>query len=164
MKVLNQLKEKGGFTLIELLISVCVMAIAFAGLATMQVACINGNKIASNLTTGITLAQDKMEELNSLDYDDPALSDNNPANNTDLKNSIDESEDDDHRELHIDAEGHVDQTVYTPPSQPPDGYIYTRIWNIADDVPMDGRKTVVVIVTWRGHVVSVSSIIGAHYS
>jgi len=147
MKVLNRLKENGGFTLVELLISVCIMAIAFAGLATMQVACINGNKIASNLTIGITLAQDKMEELNSLDYNDPNLADVNITNNTNLLNTSNV----DFIQTDIDGQGNS-------------GGMYTRIWNIADDTPMNNRKTVVVIVIWKNHSVSVSSIIGAPYS
>ena len=159
MKLLNYLKGNSGFTLIELLISVCIMAISFAGLATMQVACINSNSIASNLTTGITLAQDKMEELNSLDYNDTALNDNNPNNNTNLRGALEDSThvgntayaDDGHRDTNIDAEG-------TP------GGMYTRIWNVAADTPIAGRSTVVVIVTWKGHAVTVSSIIGAPLS
>lgn len=151
MKILNQLKENKGFTLIELMVSVCIMAIAFAGLATMQIACINGNAIASNLTSAITLAQDKLEELNSLDYGDNDLDDNNPSNNTSLRDSIDASVDDNHRETGIDAQGNA-------------GGMYTRIWNVADNDPINQRKTVVVIVTWQNHQVSVSSIIGATFS
>ena len=156
MKKLNDLKDSKGFTLVELLVAVCVMAIAFAGLATMQIACINGNSIASNVTTGMTLAQDKMEELNSLDYNDPELNDNNSNNNNPIKNlqdAVDDSgmvgnnanSDDGHRETDIDAQGNT-------------GGTYTRIWNIADNVPTTGMKTIAVIVTWRGHKVTVSSI------
>jgi len=147
MKVLNQLRENRGFTLVELLISVCIMAIAFTGLATMQIACINGNSIASNLTTGITLAQDKMEELNSLDYNDPSLADNNTANNANLR----DPDNVDHAQTDIDAQGNP-------------GGMYSRIWNIADDTPVSRRKTVMVIVTWKNHQVTVSSIVGAPFS
>jgi len=153
VKTLNKFKDSRGFTLVELLIAVCVMAIAFAGLATMQIACINGNSIASNVTTGMTLAQDKMEELNSLDYNDPELADNNVTNDLSLEDAIDDSSivgnnansDDGHREEDIDSEGNV-------------GGMYTRIWNIADNTPTTGMKTTVVIVTWTGHKVIVSSI------
>lgn len=155
MEALKQLEKNKGFTLIELLISVCIMAIAFAGLATMQVACINGNSIASNLTSGITLAQDKMEQLHSLDYNEQELADNNTSNNNNLQNDTNF----DHRELHVNVDGNVDQTA-----SPPAGFIYTRIWNVADDTPVNGRKTVVVIVTWKNHLVTVSSVIGAPYS
>ena len=139
---LKKLSKEKGFSLVEMMVAVCIMAIAFAGLATMEVACINGNAIASNVTMGITLAQDKMEELNSIDYNDPRVADVNAGNNGDLRNatSIDFSE------TGIDEEGNP-------------GGIYNRIWNIADDTPTAGQKTIVVIVTWTNHMVSVTSII-----
>lgn len=142
MMRVQQLSEQKGFSLVEMMIAVCIMAIAFAGLATMEVACINGNSIASNVTMGITLAQDKMEELNSIDYDDPRVADVNPGNNGDLRNDANI----DFSEIDIDEQGNP-------------GGIYTRIWNIADDTPTDGQKTIVVIVTWINHMVTVTSII-----
>ena len=154
MTALDHTRDEKGFTLVEMLISVCIMAIAFAGLATMQIACINGNAIAGNLTSGITLAQDKLEELNSLDYDDQALVNLNTTNddpdptNEDGLTSVTNY---DYRETGIDGQGDA-------------GGVYNRIYNIADDEPITGRKTVVVIVTWKNHRVTVSSIIGAPYS
>jgi prepilin-type N-terminal cleavage/methylation domain-containing protein len=168
MKKLQQPKGSRGFTLIELMISVCIMAIAFAGLATMQIACINGNAIASNLTTAITLAQDQMELLNSLDPDtDPNLVDNNTANNANLANAACDAstsypaghdcqsvgaagQDDGYMQQGIDENGNVNA-----------GGKFDRTWNIADDTPTPGTRTVAVIVTWQNlqHRVSVSSIL-----
>ena len=146
--------DKSGFTVVELLVAVAVMSIAFAGLATMEVGCIKGTSIANNVTTGITLAQDKMEELKSLHIDDPELDDNNTSNNGDLRAGVEDfavhgavaSADDGHREANIDADGNP-------------GGMYTRSWNIAEDTPIDGEKTIVVVVTWLTHMVTVSSII-----
>ena len=125
-----------------MMVAVCIMAIAFAGLATMEVACINGNSIASNVTMGITLAQDKMEELNSVDYNDPRVDDVNVSNNADLRNDANV----DFSETGIDEQGNP-------------GGIYDRIWNIAADMPSAGQKTIVVLVTWKNHTVTVTSII-----
>ena len=143
-----------GFTVVELMVAVVITVIAFAGLATMEIACINGNSIASNVTTGITLAQDKMEDLMSLDINDPDLDDNNISNNGNLREGVEDStetgessnSDDGHREKNIDAKGNP-------------GGMYTRFWNVAEDTPIDGQKTLVVIVTWRESMVTVSSII-----
>jgi prepilin-type N-terminal cleavage/methylation domain-containing protein len=160
MKKLQQPKGSRGFTLIELMISVCIMAIAFAGLATMQIACINGNAIASNLTIAITLAQDTMEELVGRAYTDTDLFDNNAGNNNFLSTAILDlnggvgtpaTQDDGHRDQNIDAQGNA-------------GGIYTRTWNVADNQPVSGRKTVVIHVLWQTHQVSVSSIVGAPFS
>ena len=143
-----------GFTVVELMVAVVITVIAFAGLATMEIACINGNSIASNVTTGITLAQDKMEDLMSLDINDPDLDDNNLSNNTNLRDGVEDfssvgsaaTADDGHREENLDAKGNP-------------GGMYTRFWNVAEDTPIDGQKTLVVIVTWRDSMVTVSSII-----
>lgn len=143
-----------GFTVVELMVAVVITVIAFVGLATMEIACINGNSIASNVTTGITLAQDKMEDLMSLNLNDPELDDNNVSNNANLREGIEDfaevgsraTSDDGHREENIDAKGNP-------------GGTYTRFWNVADDTPIDGQKTLVVVVTWRDSAVTVSSII-----
>ena len=150
----QKLNDNSGFTVVELLVAVVVMSIAFAGLATREVACINGTSIANNVTTGITLAQDKMEEIKSLHIDDPELDDNNASNNGDLRAGVEDftvkgaiaSAGDGHRDVDIDADGNP-------------GGMYTRSWNIAEDTPIDGEKTVVVVVTWENHIVTVSSII-----
>ena len=168
MKKLQQPKGSRGFTLIELMISVCIMAIAFAGLATMQIACINGNAIASNLTTAITLAQDQMELLKSLDPDtDPNLVDSNAANNANLENAdcgppvlypvghackaaAPNAQDEGYMQQGVDENGIVNA-----------GGKYDRTWNIADDTPQNGSKTVSVVVTWQNlrHRASVTSIL-----
>ena len=150
----QKLNDNRGFTIVELLVAVVVMTIAFAGLTTMEIACINGTSIANNVTTGITLAQDKMEELHTLALDDPELDDNNATNNGDMRAGVEDftvygsiaSADDGHRDTDIDAEGNP-------------GGMYTRIWNVAEDTPTDGQKTLVVIVTWKNSVVTLSSII-----
>jgi prepilin-type N-terminal cleavage/methylation domain-containing protein len=146
--------DNRGFTVVELLVAVVVMTIAFAGLATMEVACINGTSIANNVTTGITLAQDKLEELHTLALDDPELDDNNASNNVDMRAGLEDfttqgavaSADDGHRDVDIDADGNP-------------GGMYTRIWNVAEDTPTEGQKTLVVIVTWQNSIVTLSSII-----
>ena len=151
---LQHVEHNRGFTVVELMVAVVIMVIAFAGLATMEVACINGNSIANNVTSGITLAQDKMEDLMSLDLNDPELDDNNTNNNANMRDGVQDfndvgglaTADDGHRDTDIDSDGNP-------------GGMYTRFWNIADDTPIDGQKTLVVIVTWKNSMVTVSSII-----
>lgn len=147
---MKMIKSEKGFTLIEILIAIVILGIAFMGLANMQIACINGNSNASQLTKAIILAQDKMEEIKSLNYDHPDLADSNPGNNGNLRQSIDPQYSD-HKEGHIEIKGGSTQSV-------PDLHYgsYTRIWNVADNTPLPGRKTVVVIVTWGSGSKSVS--------
>jgi type IV pilus assembly protein PilV len=149
------IKDTKGFTLVEILIAMVILGIAFMGLANMQVSCINSNSNSSQLTKAIILAQDKMEEIKSLNPDHPDLADTNPGNNGNLRQSI-EPQDSDHRESHIEIKGESPQSV------PDLNYgSYTRIWNVADNTPFPGRKTVVVIVTWGPYRknVAVSSVI-----
>lgn len=147
--------DEKGFTLIEILIAIVILGIAFMGLANLQISCINGNSHSCCLTKAVILAQDKMEELKNLNRNHPDLADTYPGNNHDLRQSID-SQDCDHREDSIHLKGESSETVHDLN----DGS-YTRIWNVADNTPFPGRKTVVVIVTWEpGHKsVAVSSVI-----
>jgi prepilin-type N-terminal cleavage/methylation domain-containing protein len=128
---------QGGFTLLEILIAMAILSIAFIALAGMQVTATVTNSTSNQLTTGVALAQDKMEKLLSLDYDDNDLLDTNVENNDDLESAS-------------DTDGHSDQVG-----------VYARTWNVADDLPVAGTKTVMVIVTWGpgDHVVYTSSIV-----
>lgn len=132
-----------GFTLIELLIGMAILGIAFTGLISMQISCLSGISNSCNLTTAVTLAQDKMETLKGLSGDHCDLTDTNPGNNSRLRQSVDSSNSD-HREDRV-----VIQDTVTEPDPDLDYGTYSRIWNVADNTPFSGRKTVVVIVTWE---------------
>ena len=131
-----------GFTLIELLIGMAILGIAFTGLISMQISCLSGISNSCNLTTAVTLAQDKMETLKGLHRDHFDLRDTNPGNNNNLRQSIDISNSD-HGEDHVAIKDTITQPVLDI-----DYASYSRIWNVADNTPFSGRKTVVVIVTW----------------
>ena len=149
------LKSEKGFTLIELLVAMVIMGIAFVGLANMQISCINSISNSSRLTNAVILAQDKMEELKSLDPDHPSLADTNPGNNGTLRYSID-THDSDHRESLEDVKEEAKQTVLNL-----NRAHYTRLWNVADNTPLPGKKTIVVIVSWKAgrKSIAVSSVI-----
>lgn len=131
-----------GFTLIEILIAMAILGTASAGLIHMQISSSNTLTRSRSLTTAITLAQDKMEELKALEGNHPDLADTNPGNNSSLKQSTAEGMTD-HREdpIAIEAETMpdlLDMHLNT----------YARCWNVADNTPVAGCKTVAVIVTW----------------
>ena len=131
-----------GFTLIELLIGMVILGIAFTGLISMQISCLSGISNSCNLTTAVTLAQDKMETLKGLHRDHFDLRDTNPGNNSYLRQSIDISTSD-HREDPV-----IIKNTVTQPVLDIDYGSFCRIWNVADNIPFSGKKTVVVIVTW----------------
>ena len=131
-----------GFTFVELLIGMAILGIAFTGLISMQISCLSGIRNSHNLTTAVTLAQDKMETLKGLSRDHPDLRDTTISNNSSLRQSTDP----------ISSDHHEDQ-VFIGDSETQAGLdldytAYSRIWNVADNTPFFGKKTVVVIVTW----------------
>ena len=67
MKV-NRLKHEGGFTLIEMLIAVSILSAGLLALGSMQVSAIGGNAHSANVTSGSTLAADRLEKLLALPY------------------------------------------------------------------------------------------------
>jgi type IV pilus assembly protein PilV len=154
---MNPLKEKG-FTLIELLIGILILAIGLLALAHMQVAALNGNYSANCMTVATVLAQDQIERLKILPFNDPALEDTNPDNNNSLSNPTDA----DSLE-HNDPNNPIDERGETAGLRR-----YQRFWNIADNTPIQGAKTVVVFVYWGAieanglprHRVAIPTIIG----
>jgi len=124
-----------GFTIIETMIALAIFAIALLTIAQMQITAIKANAFAHKMTTAVILAQDKLEELKGLPYNDSELADDGDKNDLSDFNNPDHYDD------------------------PGEGY--TRVWNIADDTPVDDAKTVAVIVGWEnwGHKVEIRTII-----
>jgi len=140
---------------LEALIGMAIVGIAFTGLFTLQLSCLHGINNSYRLTTAVILAQDKMETLKDLHRNHSDLADTKPTNNGTLWDSVDPATSD-HFEDTItlrELESHI---------LPPGIYnVYARSWNVADNTPFAGKKTVVVIVTWEqnGKRVAVSSIL-----
>ena len=64
-----------GLSLIEVLVAMVVLSLGLLGLERVHIAAIQANTIASRLTQGTTLAQDRAEQLMALPYNDAALAD-----------------------------------------------------------------------------------------
>lgn len=139
------LNNDKGFTIVEVMVAV-VVTIGLLSVASLQIGAIKGNHLSDNITCALTLAEDKMEELLGLDYNNLELKDVLPANNDDLS-KIGAGQFD-KEEIDIDETGKVSA-----------GH-FRRIWNIADNKPIQGNKLITVIVTWDNddHEVSLTSI------
>jgi prepilin-type N-terminal cleavage/methylation domain-containing protein len=73
MKAFQRIQPKArqsGFTILEVMIAISILAIGLLAVFSGQNMAIQGNNRASRLTEGMTLAQDKLEELLALPYDD----------------------------------------------------------------------------------------------
>lgn len=139
-------KNQKGYTLIEVTIALVILVVGLLSIASLQVSSIKGNDLSDNITIALTLAEDKMEELLGLDYDSPELEDFFAGNNDDLSRI--EPKWIDKQELDIDETGKVHS-----------GH-FRRVWNIADNRPIENNKTIKVIVLWDNnkHQVSLTSI------
>jgi len=100
----------------------------------MQISAINVNSTAGRITTRMTWAQDKIEELMALPYSDPWLEvAGNPPGNDSASNT---------HQLSPTTDG------------------YTISWTVTDNTPVPNTKLITVSVTGRGktsHLTSMKS-------
>lgn len=63
-------KKSIGFTLIEVLISLAILSLSLLALAGLMVITTKNNSFGNYLTEAVTLAQDKLEELRAISWND----------------------------------------------------------------------------------------------
>ncbi|NIO17367.1 MAG: prepilin-type N-terminal cleavage/methylation domain-containing protein [Deltaproteobacteria bacterium] len=120
------IKNSAGFTLLEVLIALVILVVGLLGALLLQTTAIQGNAFSRELQTGVVLAEDLLEQVRVLEYDDPLISSNvadNPHENVELAgvaNPIDE--------------------------QGASGGIYVRRWTVVDTKP--NSKTISATVNW----------------
>lgn len=126
-KYLNNSK---GFTLIEVLIALVIFAIGILGAATMQISSIGENSHAMRVTEAATMSASELESLMTVSFDDALLTDNNNTGANAGVTGLD----------------NTDQTGQLADSGPVTQGTYTIFWNVADDYPVLGTKTIRMIV------------------
>ena len=132
---IKTIQKDQGFTLIEVLIALTIFAVGLLAVAAMQTSAITVNSTAGQMTTRMTWAQDKLEELMALPYSDPLLEDlGDPPSGTDSAGNL-------HQETI--SEGSVN---------------YTILWTVTEDTPISGNKLITVTVTGKGKTTRVSYI------
>ncbi len=145
-KNFDPMRRQSGFTLLEVFFAIFIIVVVLLALTGMTVMLMKSNSMNDFTDSAVDLAQDKMEELKSAFPSSAILADVETANNSDLENISNF----DFQESGIDELGRA-------------GGIYTRTWNVADDIPKGGMKTVVVIVSWTdgmgSHRVSLKTIL-----
>ena len=122
--------NENGFTLIEALIAMVILALGIFALYSMQMASIQGNGRAARVTSAATWGADRLETLMTLDYDDPDLTDNNDTGANAGVTGLDNTDT-------AGSEADSGPEVEGP---------FTIYWNVADDYPAFGTKTVRVLI------------------
>jgi type IV pilus assembly protein PilV len=69
----NTTKGEDGFSLIEIVVGISILTVGLLGIASMQVSSIHGNARAMEVTEAATWAEDQIEKLMALPYDDDDL-------------------------------------------------------------------------------------------
>jgi type IV pilus assembly protein PilV len=128
--IMEKYNSQNGFTLIEVMVAIALLTIGILGAATMQITSIDGNNTAMRLTGAATWGEGELETLMGLPYGHVDLRDDSNAganagltglDNTDAAGSLADG-------------GPVVQDNFT------------IFWNVADDYPVLGTKTIRVIV------------------
>lgn len=120
-------EHERGFTIIEVLIAMAIFSIGILAVGSMQITATRGNTSAGKMTSASTIAQNQMEQLLSLNYDDlSSLNDANGDGTAGLSGNTASTAD------HMAVRGQ-----------------YNIYWNIAEDDPIRNTKTVEVIVSWK---------------
>ncbi|OGR03625.1 MAG: hypothetical protein A2520_06890 [Deltaproteobacteria bacterium RIFOXYD12_FULL_53_23] len=119
-------KRQKGFTLVEVLVAIMVLTIGILGVAAMQITSMGGNTLAVRITKASTWGGDTIETLMGRAYTHADLVDDNGngvlgLNHTDTAGSL--------------ADG-----------GPVVNGDFTVFWNVADNYPIFGCKTIRVLV------------------
>jgi type IV pilus assembly protein PilV len=157
--IMNKLvyNNKNGFTLIEVMIAIVILAIGMLAVAKMQISAVKGNSDAIGFTEATGFAQNKMEELVNLAYNDPAVDDtdgNGTDQDTDADGGTVNGIDNDDEGVNVDtiANFGLDDISTPDNSQQNSGAtnnLYTLSWNIAIDRPAANAKHIRVYVQWQ---------------
>lgn len=124
-----------GFTLLEVLVAVSILTVGLLAVASMQGSASRNNVYAGSRTVAATWASDQMEDLLSLSWNDPLLSD---ADGDGAAGLSDVGFDNDPA-----TQGDADHEVTRGK--------YSIYWNVVDNQVATDTKTINVIVTWSDY-------------
>lgn len=116
--------KEEGFSLVEVLIAVCVLTIGILSVNAMQINAIGGNFTANHITESTSWGSDRVESLLSLDYTDSTLDDGDGDGDAGLD----------------DVDANADGSMTSPDGE------YNIFWNVSENSPMNGVKTINVII------------------
>lgn len=127
------LSNERGFTLVEVMIAMVILSIGILGTAKLQLSFLQSNAKARIMTVGSAQSQETIERLMSLPFDHALLTDSQILG-----------------EAGFGTAG-FGSTTGAPPADHNDltDPRYSFYWNVADDRPVTGVKTIDLIVLWN---------------
>ena len=139
---MEKYSKQDGFTLIEVIIALFILSVAILGAASMQTTSIFGNNTASRLTGAATQGENQLEILLNLPID--------PAKGPPLvKEGLPKDEEfwwtDFNHTATNEGEDGLDNTDAVGKMADWGPYVFdnfTVFWNVADDYPIFGAKTI----------------------
>lgn len=138
------MRMRKGFTILEVVAAVAILSVGMMALSHLQNMSIQHNNASHRATIATILAQDKLEELRSLSWDDDQLSDetDNYMGGFDW-GSPDHTNVDGREGIAnpIDEHGYNVPDTESAPS-------YQRFWCVEDDMPGTNMKMVSVQIQW----------------
>lgn len=139
-----------GFTLMETMVAIVVLSVGLFAAASMQITAVDANSSANRYTNAITIAQSRIEELMSLEYNqsfsEPELvSDAQMAAGHEPFTDKSGNGAWDLDEPYTDSNGNgIWDAAHLDPN-PPSGY--TVSWSVQDNMPVNNAKHIRVYVT-----------------
>jgi prepilin-type N-terminal cleavage/methylation domain-containing protein len=68
MKVQQSICPNAGFTLVESMFTLAIMSMSLLALAGLQITALRGNALARSITTAVSIAEQRIEQLKNTSY------------------------------------------------------------------------------------------------
>jgi len=155
--------EQEGFSLVEAMVAMVILSIGLLAVGLMQIGGMKANTNALSRGDGVAIAQSTMDVLRCLPFDDTRLSDSNTA-----ASNLDDGKANGSSAPDPSKAAHTGDEIYTSnPLKSGNGQVYDVFWNVDDDTPTTGAKTIRLFVYWtdnkfgRNHV-TMTSVLGGN--
>ena len=70
MKMQQSIGPNAGFTLVESMLALAIMSVGLLALAGLQITALRGNALSRSMTTAVSIAEQRLEQLKNTPYSD----------------------------------------------------------------------------------------------
>jgi len=70
MKMQQSIGPNAGFTLVESMLTLAIMSVGLLALAGLQITALRGNALSRSMTTAVSIAEQRLEQLKNTPYSD----------------------------------------------------------------------------------------------